>query len=105
DVDAQPARQILESRDRRDLPRDLVDRAGALLRIQAGMGGDAADPDLELPAPLAAGLGRASRKRRFEDEHRPAAARLLLDRRARRAAADFLVGGPQHDDVFYRAWG
>ncbi len=44
-------------------------------------------------------LHGAARQRRLEHQHRVAPSGLLLDDRARRPAADLLVGGPQHDDA------
>ena len=93
-----PRGGILQAFHGRNLPGDLVNGAGAFAGIDAGVRRDARDDDLELAAALAAGLHRASRKRRLEDEHGVASSRLFLDRGARGLTADLLVGRPEHDD-------
>ena len=71
-------RDVLQS-GRDDLMRQLVDRARALAGIDAGVRRDAVHRELEIAAPLAAGLHRAAGQRGFEHEHRVAPSRFRLD--------------------------
>ena len=81
DVDADPARQVLQPLDRRNLFGQLVDGAGALAGIEPRVGRHAVHRELELAAPLARGLQRAARQRRLEHEDLRRVARFVLDRR------------------------
>ena len=99
DVERDASLRILHRLDRDDLMRELVDGARALPRIQSGVSRDAVHAQLEFADALAARLRAAPGKRRLEHEHRVVGARSGFDRGARGAAADFLVGRPQHRDV------
>ncbi len=97
DAETLAAIEIGPALDRLDQPCHRADRAGAAAVMRAGMGRLAIDVELEaqegMPpgddAAIHAGLG---------DEHMRMALRLGLDQRARRGAADLLVGDEQERD-------
>jgi hypothetical protein len=99
DVDRDAANQVLKPVDAEDLMRELVNGTRALLRLDARMRGDTPHQELIAAAPLPRGFDGATRQRRLEDQHCIAAPCFLLDGRARRRAADLLVGRPQHHDA------
>ena len=65
-----PAIEILQRVDAENLVRQLLNRARALLRLDAGVRGDAADAQLIVAAAFARGLHRAAGQRRLEHQHR-----------------------------------
>ena len=78
-----------------DLAGEFGDRRRAGLRRDARVRRDAMHVEPERPDALPGGLQHAAGQRRLEDEHGGARARLRLDQRARRRAADLLVGREQ----------
>ena len=97
DVQRHSAPVIAERPDRPDLGGELVYGARAPRRIDARVSRDAAYPQLELSASLAARLHRPARQRRLQHEDGTAPTGLLLDQTAGRTAAALLVRRPQHD--------
>ena len=83
-----------------NLARQLVDRAGALPGIEAGVRRHAVNGRARTRrTPFGCVLTRAAGQRRLQDEHRRARRASASIDRARRPAADFLVRGPEHDDA------
>ena len=82
DVDRDAARNIGQRMQRRDLSRELLDRADALLEIGAGMRGLAGHGKLHEHPAFAARDDGAARSPRLGVEHRAGPARLRLDQAA-----------------------
>ena len=97
-VERHVGRQAAHALQIDDLGGELVDRAGSLVGLDPGVGGDPVDGEVELGAALAGRLHAPAGEPRLEHEGGPAPPRLLLDEGARGAAAALLVRGPQHDE-------
>src|SRR5712692_10625826 len=91
-----PAAEIVEAGDPRDLQRQFVHGVYALLRLETRVGGAAGDFDFHLAHAFARGFQRAAQaKGRLENKDRVAAQGFALDDFARSAASDLFVGSPQ----------
>src|SRR3546814_8803135 len=79
DIDRRARLEIGECVQALDLAGQFLDRADAVLRPAAGMGGLAGDLELEEPSALADGHDIAARTARLRAEHSAGVPRLAVD--------------------------